>query len=170
MALTAEQREADTNDDGLVSKKEARKFNKKNPDRPLADEYTAEQAAAEYGYRVAVINSDPKLQEIFATAVAEEWDTPRFTIAVENWAREAGFGTGSALDAYKKRRRRHCLGARDGSRCRADPPGGPGQGNRYRCHRHQHWSRSPTCNRLDLRRVRHTVGRCTGHVPRSWRC
>ena len=58
MALTAEQREADTNDDGLVSKKEARKFNKKNPDRPLAS--TAEQAAAEYGYRVAVINSDPK--------------------------------------------------------------------------------------------------------------
>ena len=102
MALTAEQREADTNDDGLVSKKEARKFNKKNPDRPLADEYTAEQAAAEYGYRVAVINSDPKLQEIFATAVAEEWTTERFTIAVENWAREAGFGTGSALDAYKK--------------------------------------------------------------------
>ena len=58
--------------------------------------------AAEFGFKVAVINSDPELQKLFATAVAEEWETPRFTIAVEEWARNAGYGTGSALDAYKK--------------------------------------------------------------------
>ncbi len=102
MALTDSQREADKDDDGLVSKKEARKYNKKNPDEPLADEYTADEAAAEYGFKVAVINSDPELQKLFALAVAEEWETPRFTIAVEEWARNAGYGTGSALGAYKK--------------------------------------------------------------------
>jgi hypothetical protein len=101
MALTSEQKKADKNDDGLLSDKEVKQYNKKNPESPLQDTFTIEDARAEYGYSVAIIDSDPKLQELFTTAVAEGWSSDRFELAVKEWARDAGYGTGSALAAYK---------------------------------------------------------------------
>lgn len=94
--------EADTNNDELLTEEEVRKYNEKNPDDPMADPFTVEAARAEYGYTVAVIDSDPKLQELFEEAVRQEWSAERFKVAVKNWARDAGYETASALAAYKQ--------------------------------------------------------------------
>lgn len=101
MALTDEQKKADKNNDGVLTDKEVKKYNKKNPEAPLADTFTVEEARAEYGYTVAVIESDPKLQALFMQAVAEEWSAERFELGVKTWARDSGYETGSALGAYK---------------------------------------------------------------------
>jgi hypothetical protein len=101
MALTDDQKKADKNKDGVLSEEEVRKYNEKNPAKPLADVFTIEDARAEYGYSVAVIESDPRLQELFIQATANEWSADKFELAVKNWAAEAGYGTGSALAAYK---------------------------------------------------------------------
>ena len=102
MALSPQEKKADKDKDGVLSEKEVRRYNNKNPEDPLDDPFTIEKARAEYGYTVAVIDSDPKLQELFRLAVSEAWEAPRFELEVKQWAREAGYGTGSALDAYKK--------------------------------------------------------------------
>lgn len=101
MALTDEQQKADKNKDGVLSDKEVKRYNKKNPEKPLADTFTVEDAMAEYGYTVAVINADSDLKELFTLATQEEWSAARFEAKVMDWARNAGLETATALKSWK---------------------------------------------------------------------
>jgi hypothetical protein len=64
--------------------------NRNKPKGNKPDKLSAEELAADYGYALRVINSDPDIKALFEKAVKEQWQPARFTAGLRNtkWYQE----------------------------------------------------------------------------------